>query len=121
MLESTPSTTKVDGGTGCDPQASYVKAVARNQCGVAALDSEGFVPVKSRRARKVNLGKTEVRSRNSAARGLTGAKQAVYKAYHLSNVSPDFSDEDVVVYCRSRDVTVTGCTLSEQGFGVRGQ
>ena len=110
-LESTPSTTKVDGGTGCDPQASYVKAVARNQCGVAAVDSEGLVPVKSRRARKGNLGKTEVRSRNSAARGLTGAKRAVCKAYHLSNVSPDSSDEDMVAYCRSRGVTVTGCYL----------
>ena len=52
---------------------------------------------------------------------LKGAERIACTPYHLSGVSPVSSEDDVVTFCRLKNVTVTGCYPIQTRVGERSQ
>ena len=73
--------------------------------------SDGFTQPKRRKPRKPTPSNSLAGKRVSGNATLRGAQRVSASPFHLAGISLDSTADDIVSYCRTRSVSVTGCSL----------
>ena len=75
------------------------------------VTSDGFTQPKRRRPRKPTPSNNLSGKRVTGNATLRGAQRVSASPFHLAGISLESTAEDIVSYCRTRNVSVTGCYL----------
>ena len=115
-----PLQLKPSGQCDLDKRRSYSDMVGEPQADSTLNDDGGFEKPKRRRAAKRAQAALLLTGKHPAriASRLKGAQRVFSKPFHLSSLSMDMTEDNVIAHCRLKGVMVTGCyTIPTRRWG----